>query len=220
MAPTVLLVEDHDLIAQGVAIALRAEGIEAAVAADLEPGAVLRRVQEDRPDVVLLDLHIDDTGGTSLPLISPLAATGARVVMLTGVTDRIELAACVEAGAWGIGHKSESFDSVLGKVVQAAAGDPLLSLRERTELLDDLAAHRRVEREQLAPFEKLSTKEQETLALLMEGKQAEAIAECSYVSLATVRSHIRSILSKLGVSSQLAAVAAARRAGWSPVHQN
>jgi DNA-binding NarL/FixJ family response regulator len=54
------------------------------------------------------------------------------------------------------------------------------------------------------------------LAGLLAGEPAEAIAHRSYVSLATVRSQIRAILLKLGVNSQLAAVAMAREAGWSP----
>lgn len=222
-APTkVLLVEDHDLIAQGVAIALRAEGFDAVVADDLSPEAVLRRVEDDQPAVVLLDLHLDDVGGTGLPLIAPLTARGARVVVLTGVTDRIELAACVEAGAYGLGSKAQSFATILDKVIRAAAGEPVLTVGERATLLEELRLHRQAQRQLLAPFERLSARESETLLALMDGLQAESIADANFVSLATVRSHIRSILTKVGVSSQLAAVATARRAGWSgaAVHHN
>ena len=56
----------------------------------------------------------------------------------------------------------------------------------------------------------------EVLAYLMEGVPAEEIAERTFVAVATVRSHIRAVLTKLNVNSQLAAVAAARRAGWEP----
>jgi DNA-binding NarL/FixJ family response regulator len=67
----------------------------------------------------------------------------------------------------------------------------------------------------LEPFAVLTEREQFVLAELIEGHCAEEIASDAVVSISTVRSHIKSILQKLGVSSQLAAVALARRAGWS-----
>ncbi len=65
-------------------------------------------------------------------------------------------------------------------------------------------------------FDHLSRREQEVLWALMHGVSAREIAKQSYVSLPTVRSQIRAVLCKLGVSSQLAAVALAYQRGWSP----
>jgi DNA-binding NarL/FixJ family response regulator len=70
----------------------------------------------------------------------------------------------------------------------------------------------------LAPFEELSAREREVLGALLDGKTANAIATTSFVSISTVRSQIRSVLQKLNVNSQLEAVAAATRCGWS-VHE-
>ena len=91
-----------------------------------------------------------------------------------------------------------------------------LSREERDELLRLLREHRQQDHQRLAPFEQLSPREQQVLASVMEGLSAEAIAERDYVSLSTTRTQIRSILTKLGVNSQIAAVAMARAAGWSP----
>ena len=68
----------------------------------------------------------------------------------------------------------------------------------------------------LKQFEQLSPREQEVLLAMMRGKMARDICKQYYVSLPTVRSQIHSILSKLGVSSQLAAVALAYQSGWPP----
>jgi DNA-binding NarL/FixJ family response regulator len=84
--------------------------------------------------------------------------------------------------------------------------------------LSELRAHRAQEGERLAPFARLTVRECEVLQDLVEGKNAERIANDSFVSVATVRSHIKSLLAKLGVNSQLAAVAAAQRAGWASPH--
>jgi DNA-binding NarL/FixJ family response regulator len=68
----------------------------------------------------------------------------------------------------------------------------------------------------LNQFEQLSPREQEVLLSMMRGRTARDICKQAYVSLPTVRSQIHSILSKLGVSSQLAAVALAYQSGWPP----
>jgi two-component system nitrate/nitrite response regulator NarL len=85
---------------------------------------------------------------------------------------------------------------------------------EREEMLDELRRHRAERSDRLAPFERLSPKEASVLLALAEGRSAEAIARASFVSLPTVRTQIRGILVKLGVSSQLAAVGMALERGW------
>jgi DNA-binding NarL/FixJ family response regulator len=65
-------------------------------------------------------------------------------------------------------------------------------------------------------FHELTTREREVLGALMQGKSADTIAEESVVSVATIRTQIRSILAKLGVNSQLAAVARAQEVRWEP----
>jgi DNA-binding NarL/FixJ family response regulator len=136
------------------------------------------------------------------------------VVVLTGVTDEAALAECLEAGAYGLARKSEPFDRLVEKVAAAARGEAVTPPHERFAMLDHLRVHRREERERFAPFEELTPREAEVLAGLTQGMQAEVIARDAYVSVATVRSQIRSILRKLDVNSQLAAVALARETGW------
>ncbi|HET7718451.1 MAG TPA: response regulator transcription factor, partial [Acidimicrobiales bacterium] len=137
-----------------------------------------------------------------------------RVVMVTGVADRARLGACLEAGAVGVVSKAAEFSVLIDAVHRAVEGAPLMREEERQDLLHAARDRRRADHDRLAPFDALSPKEQAVLVHLLAGESAETIAEKSYVSLATVRSHIRAILLKLGVNSQLAAVALARNAGW------
>lgn len=211
----VLIVDDHALIAQGVRVALEAEGVEVEVCTGPTVADVLGAVGRFRPDVVLLDLQLGGALGSGLDLIDPLGRSGAKILVLTGVTDRPTLAACLEAGASGLAAKSDPFDTLVAKVIAAADGEELISDPERYAYLDELRDWRTAERQRLAPFASLTPRESDVLADLMRGKQADTIAEEHYVSVATIRSQIRSILQKLGVSSQLAAVAMAREADWS-----
>jgi DNA-binding NarL/FixJ family response regulator len=214
VGPRVLIIEDHELLAQSLGFALRTDGLDVHVIPAVDDDVILERAKELRPEIVLLDLDLGEPLGTSLPLIEPLGALGARVVMLTGLKDRVRLAECVEAGAVGLLSKNQSFESLVEAVSEAATMHSLITDAQREELLDELRRQRASDRRRLEPFERLTQRERQVLAKLMDGQSAEAIARDWVVSLATVRSQIRSVLTKLDVNSQLAAVAVARRAGW------
>lgn len=208
----VLIVEDHELLAQTLEFALHAQGMAAQRVSGVDPSEVLSTATALQPALVLLDLDLGEESGKDL--IAPLHSGGSTVLMLTGVTDRIRLAECIEAGAVGIIQKRQQLDQLVEAIAKAVSGQSPLTRAQRDELLADLRRHRAEERHRLAPFERLTGTEQAVLAALLEGRSAEAIAADRFVSIATVRTQIRGILRQLGVNSQLEAVATARRAGW------
>ena len=210
----VLIVEDHELLAGTMAMALRQQGFDVHAAAGPSPDDGVEAARRLVPVLVLLDLELGPPLGSGLDLVRPLVDAGARVVMVTGVTDRARLGACIEAGAAGVVSKGAEFTALMETVKRAADGVALLREDERQALLDEARRRRRADHDRLAPFATLSPREQAVLRRLMAGESADTIAERSFVSLATVRSQIRAILLKLGVNSQLAAVALARQAGW------
>jgi DNA-binding NarL/FixJ family response regulator len=214
----VLVVDDHALLVQTLLAALSVEGHEARAVSSLDPATVLEEARTYRPDLVLLDLDLGADAGSGLGLVVPLRELGALVVMMTGEQDSRRLAECVEAGAEGIVPKSGSFDELLAGIDAAFEGR-LLPANRRQELVRELARWRAADRDRLAPFERLTSREAEVLARIMDGQAAERIAAEAGVSLATVRSQIRAVLAKLDVNSQLSAVALARRAGWGPREQ-
>ena len=209
-----IIVEDHELLATSLALALRAEGLEVATVGGPSVAAVIETVRNLAPALVLLDLDLGPPLGSGVNLIGPLIDAGGRVVIMTGVDERPRLGACVEAGAVGIISKTEGFAGMVAAVRRALDGEVLLTDQQRHTLLSDLSALRRADRERAAPFEALSPREQAVLVRLAAGDSAETIANQFYVSLATVRTQIRSILQKLGVRSQLAAVALAHNSSW------
>ena len=210
----VLIVEDHAVLADGLASAFEDEGLCVSVVCGPSPEAIVAAAVEARADVVVLDLMLGGAIGLSLPLIAPLRAAGVEVLVLTGVTDTALLGETIEAGACGVVSKTSSFEVVLERVLQAARHERGMALAERERLLSELRARREDERARLADFENLTPREQAVLAELMEGSSADEIAETSFVSTATVRSQIRGVLAKLSVHSQVAAIARAHRAGW------
>jgi two-component system, NarL family, nitrate/nitrite response regulator NarL len=207
------IVDDHALISETLALLLSEKGF---VAHGLQPADiadVATFAAEHELNVILLDLNLQELG-TSVPIIPQLRELGCRVIILTGDTARPVWGACIEAGAETVISKAVSFTQLLERVTDLLDDVAERPRTEAYELLECLREYREEERQRLAPFAQLTVREHEVLLALTLGMSADDIASSMYVSIATVRTHIRSILLKLGVSSQLAAVTLAIRAGW------
>ena len=216
MTARVLIVEDHALVAIGLQLALTARGWDVETTDGPTAVDVIDHARRFEPQVVLCDIGLGEGVGSGVDLIAPLRSTGAEVVMLTAETRRGVLAACLEAGAAGWVGKHTFLDEVVAALTDVLAGTPLIGCAAREAMIDELRIERAGLRKALTPFERLTLREREVLAALIDGMSAEEIAETQFVALTTVRSQIRSVLQKLGVRSQLAAVAHANRVGWKP----
>ncbi|MDQ1438262.1 MAG: hypothetical protein QOK43_1891 [Acidimicrobiaceae bacterium] len=210
----VLLIDDHPIVVDTLAMGLRLEGLDVHVAPSLDPPAILDLVGQAAPDVVLLDLDLG--GANSLPLIGPITGAGARVVMVTGERDPVALGRCLEHGALGVVSKHLPFARLQQAVLDAVSGRNVMPESDRVALLEAAARWRRTELARLAPFAGLTRRERSVLGHLVDGHSAEEIATAEFVSMATVRSQIQAVLRKLQVNSQLAAVALAKQHHWSP----
>jgi DNA-binding NarL/FixJ family response regulator len=167
---------------------------------------------------VLLDLRLgsgeDDVPIDGLDLIGPLTAVGCRVVVVTGETGDDVWGTALERGAVTVLAKDTDLPELVAVLAAVAAGEQVIGEGRRQDLLAAARRARSEETARLFPFAQLSRREDEVLRALADGQSAAAIAASAYVSEATVRTQIRAVLTKLGVSSQLQAVAVARRAGW------
>ena len=213
----VLIVEDHALLANTLVIALSAEGCRARIADLSSVEVLLQQVRTFRPGVVLLDLDLGPLGD-GVAMVKPLTELGARVLVVSGTTDRLRLAETVELGAVGFLSKQAPFEQLLSTVLDVVAQRPVLSTARRYELLADLRAARAIRERDLAPFTTLTPRERSVLAALAQGQRVDTIAAAAVVSEATVRSQIRGVLAKLNVNSQLEAVALAWTVGWFQAH--
>lgn len=213
-AVSVLLVEDHELLAETLQVALVSEGVSTEVVELISAQDVLALVELLRPRLVLLDLELGKAIGDGAALVRPIMSLGSAVLVVTGVTDMTRVAVAVESGAVGYVAKSESFERLLSVVRDALAGRPVLAEAERFELLALLRHRRAGDAIRQAPFDRLTPRERQVLRALADGISVEAIAERWIVSSATVRTQVRGILTKLDVGTQLAAVARARQSGW------
>jgi two-component system, NarL family, nitrate/nitrite response regulator NarL len=209
----VLVADAHQLVGETLQTTLALHGINVSVSACTHPEAILDEVWAVRPALVLLDLALAGVG-RDWDLIRALVDQGIVVLVLAGSAERLELARCMEAGAAGVLSKESSFGTVLEAIRAALDGEPVTPVRIRAQYLAELDEHRRSIRSATARFDDLTPRERDVLSMIVDGLSAAAIAQKSFVSVATVRTQIRSILQKLGVNSQLAAAALARNSGW------
>jgi DNA-binding NarL/FixJ family response regulator len=213
-APHVVLVDDHELLAHSLGIVLEARGIRVSIVDPATPGLVAA-VADVAPDLVLLDLELG-AGLDGAELVAPLTAAGTPVVVVTGSSDPVRLGACVHAGAVGVLHKSSSFDELVTAAQRTLQQGTAFTGHERDELLRRHRLAVAATDRRLAPFRALTARESEVLGALVRGSSVEQIAHDATVTVATVRSQVRAILTKLDAPSQLVAVARAREAGWVP----
>lgn len=215
---SILLVDDHAVIAAPLAMALGASGFGEVAAADpedLSVEAVVGQSQAMEADIVLLDLHL---GGdrVGLPMVGPLVAGGAKVVLFTASTEPHLIAAALKAGAEAVVDKAMPFHRLVAALMELSNGRELMPADEREALIEALERREEAAEERLEPFRLLTDREAEVLRRLIEGQSPKRIARDEVISVSTVRGHIRHILAKLDVNSQREALALARERGWPP----
>lgn len=215
----ILLVEDHALFAESLDLALTMEGYDVRrFPVPNEPGATAPLVTTTlrlRPRIVLLDLDLG-TFADGVDLINPLARTGANVVVVTASTDRARWGDCVRQGARKVIAKTQPLNVITSVVRRIHHGLPVMDHEEREELIRLWHEERAKQQAVRRRLTTLTPREREVLGHLMEGRQVREIARSRYVSEATVRTQVKSILAKLEVTSQLSAVGLARSVGWQP----
>ena len=211
-----LLVDDHASVRQPLAILLDREPDLHVVAQAGSLAEARAALTTTEVDIAVVDLGLPDGDGVDLVSDVRAANPDGAVLVLTAETDRRHLARAVEAGASGVLNKAAAIDEIMSAVRRLAAGQPVLSATELLEMLDVLRLAGRERdgvREAQAALGRLTTREREVLQSLAEGLSDKEIATQLFISGKTVRSHVASILNKLGVESRLQALVFAVRNG-------
>ncbi|HKB34061.1 MAG TPA: response regulator transcription factor [Candidatus Dormibacteraeota bacterium] len=202
----VLIVEDHRVVAQGLAALINHQTDmkvvgEAGTVAECAPAAA-----ELQPDVVLLDFRLPDGTGAEAAAAIRGIRPDAKVVFLTREDSDEARFAAVQSGASAFVHKSKAAAEVVTTIREVARGRILITPRTIAALL----AKRKAIDTQLGS---LTAREKQVLRLMAEGLPSRGVALRLGISYTTVRTHIRSLGSKLGVHSKLEAIVKARELG-------
>lgn len=209
----VLIVDDHRVLAAGLAAALGAEPDLEVVGAATSVADAVRLAGQARPRVALVDYHLPDGTGAD-------AARGMRqllpdlaVVMISGDMSDRAFVESVEAGAAAYLGKTEEIARVADAIRRTATGEVMLPAARLAEALRETRAAAAKEREAERRLSSLTPREREVLLLLADGIGSRELAEQLATSLPTARGHVQVVLEKLGVHSREEAVRVAVEAG-------
>jgi DNA-binding NarL/FixJ family response regulator len=214
----VVVVEQMVLVAETFGLALGGAVDARAVVVSVGSSArsIAAEVLKARPSVVFLDCDLGPYVDC-VTLVEALVEQKLQVIVLTNRgDDEAVLGECLRRGAVGALCKSGGLAPIVVALRQALARQPVMDISHARRLMaaaQDAKDSHAVGRQRLST---LTAREREVLKELMTGATAPQIARSWCLSEVTVRTQIKSILSKLEVTSQLAAVAAARHDGWTP----
>lgn len=207
---TVLIVDDHTLVRDGLRSVLDGRPTLAVVGeADCGEDAITRCAQL-RPDVVVMDLHLPGTSGTEATQKILTAGTAGAVLVLTMFEDDESLVAALRAGARGYVLKGAAREEIARAVECVAAGEAVFGSAVAGRIL---ALASDPPRTQPGPLGELTDRERDVLELLAVGLPNAEIARRLFLSANTVRNHLSNVFAKLHVTSRAEAMLVAQRAG-------
>lgn len=207
----VLLVDDHTVVRNGLRLVFELEDDLEVVGEAADGREALERVAELRPDVVVMDLLMPVMNGVEATRAIRAAYPEVEVVALTSVLDDRMVVDAVEAGASGYMLKETRPGELFEAVRAAARGEVRLDPRAQARLMREL---RRPAEPDVVGRDALTEREFEVLQQLARGATNKAIAQALGVGEATVKTHVSSLLAKLGLKSRTQAALHALREGW------
>jgi DNA-binding NarL/FixJ family response regulator len=203
---TVLIADDHPVVRQGLQVLLSVQDDIEVVGEAADGGQALAMAAELNPDVILLDLKLPVRDGVAV--LRELRDSGlkARALVLTSAADRDLARLAVQAGAAGFLYKDVDPDALVRALRSVHDGHTLLAPELAGSLLRPGAAAPAVR-----GIGALTGREREVLAQIADGRSNREIARLLRVSEKTVKTHVSSVLAKLGVADRTQAALLAVR---------
>lgn len=199
MSITVLLVDDHAIIREGLRSLLEKQP-EMEVIADAEDGRkAIELVRELSPDIVIMDITMPGLNGIEATRQITADFPNIKVIALSIHSKRRFVADMLSAGATGFILKECLFDELVQAIKAVAAGGRYLSPRITDVVVNDYVKH--LSATAYSPFEVLKAREREVLQLVAEGKSTKQIALELHVSPKTIEANRRQIMKKLDIQS-------------------
>lgn len=206
---TVMIVDDHEMVRQGAAVYLKAQG-DIQVVAEAENGEqAVKMAYEYVPDVVLMDLVMPGMDGVEATRRVKDISPRSQIVVLTSYHKDEYIFPALQAGAISYLLKDVKAKELCEAVRRAAKGEATLHPRVAARLIKQF----RGMPEQVNPFTELTDREMDVLKLIAKGYTNAKIAEELVITLGTVKGHVSNILSKLHLADRTQAAVFAWQQG-------
>ncbi len=207
---TVLIVDDHEVVRQGVRAYLGAQA-EFEVLGEADSGAAAVALAEEHvPDVVLMDLIMPGMDGVEATRRVKDVSPRTQIVVLTSYHEDEHIFPALQAGALSYVLKDLGMEELAEAILRAAQGEATLHPRVASRVIRELRGSKS---DEVNPYSELTNREMEVLRLIAGGMSNSRIAEELVVSEYTVKGHVSNILSKLHLADRTQAAVYAWQKG-------
>jgi NarL family two-component system response regulator LiaR len=207
---SVLLVDDHSMVREGVRAFLLTQPDILVVGEAGSGEEAIKLAEQHVPDVVLMDLIMPNMDGVEATRRVKQVSPRSRVVVLTSYHEDEHIFPALKAGALSYILKDVSAEELVSAVRKAAAGEAILHPRVAARVIKELQGRRE---DSLNPFTELSERELEVLKLIADGMSNAEMAARLVLSEKTIKGHVSNILSKLHLVDRTQAAVYAWREG-------
>jgi two-component system, NarL family, response regulator len=199
----VLIADDHGVVREGLVSMIKRNRADMTVVGEASNGReAVQLWKKERPDVTLLDLRMPELDGVEVIKEIRAADKKARIIVLTTFDGDEDIYRAIQAGAKGYLLKDVPRKALMNSIRRVHAGETSVPLHLVAKLANRVSG------------ETLSEREIEVLKLMAQGKSNKEIATVLFITEGTVKSHGKSIFTKMSVSSRTEAVAEATRRGF------
>ena len=192
---TVMLVDDHQMVRLGLSSYLNMQDDLAVVAEAVNGLDGVQKAKQHRPDVILMDLVMDEMDGIEASKAILLENPEAKILILTSFLDDEKIFPALAAGVKGYILKTSQANEIAASVRKIAEGQDVISDSVRAKIYEKKHAQPEL-------HEELTARESEVLKEIAKGLSNPEIADELYISLKTVKTHVSNILSKLQVEDR------------------
>ena len=207
---TILLVDDHQVVRQGVRAFFEAHA-EFEVVGEANNGTeAVKMVEEYIPNVVLMDLIMPGMDGVEATRLIKDISPRSQIVVLTSFHEDEHIFPALQAGALSYILKDVKMDELADAVVKAGRGEATLHPRVASRVIQELHGGKK---DQYSPVADLTNREMEILKLIADGASNSEIANQLVISMHTVKGHVSNILSKLHLADRTQAAVYAWQKG-------
>jgi len=217
MSIRILLADDHRILREGLRslLAQQADITVVGEASDGETAVALAR--ELRPYIVIMDVVMPGLGGVEATRQIRSGLRDTKVIGLSMHSDRRFVSEMLRAGALGYLVKDSAFEELNQAVRAVMEGRPYLSAVITGSLVEDFVRQATTQERQTMPLHMLTSREQEVLRMLADGKRVKEIAHSLNISVKTVESHRQNIMDKLEIHSTIELARYALREGLTSI---
>lgn len=214
----IMLVEDHVLTRIGLKVSLEKYSNLQVICETSSGKEAINLAKEKSPDLIIMDISLTGLDGIEATKKIKVANPNIKIIMLTSHESEREILASLASGADGYCLKDTTPEQLHTAIESVYDGTPWLSSQIAEKVLRNLCGKDIKQIKQELPQSKipiipLSTRELEVLKLIVDGNSNQQIAEKLFVTLATVKTHVKSILNKLSVDDRTQAAVKAMREG-------